>query len=109
MGQTGNIQPNGVMAYILIMVQMGQSFIFHTYIFGLGLLKIRTSRLSPRGRQRFLLAMSRADGSLRILNEPLLLEDGVSVADDLESSDAGSYYPFFLGGQNGGSKEESIQ
>jgi len=108
MGQTGNIQPNGVMAYILIMIQMGQSFIFHTYIFGLGLLKIRTSRLSPRGKQRFLLAMSRADGSLRILNEPLLYEDGPSGANEgPESSENGSYYPFFVGGS--GTKEESIQ
>jgi len=101
LGQTGNIQPRRAMAYLLIIVQMGQSFIFHTYIFGLGLLKIRTSRLSPSGRQRFLLAMSKARGSCRFLNEPFVSEDDISVCDDiLKSSEVGSYYPFSVGGLN---------
>jgi len=45
-GQTGNLEPRKAYAYLIIIIQMGNSFIFHTYIFGLGLLKIRTSRMS---------------------------------------------------------------
>jgi len=101
LGQTGNIQPRRAMAYFLIIIQMGQTFIFHTYIFGLGLLKIRTSRLTPSGKKRFLLALSKDNGSCRVLSEPLVDEDDIWTSDEvLKSSEVGSYYPFFVGGSN---------
>jgi len=57
-GLTGNMEPRTAPAYLLIIIQMGNSFIFHTYIFGLGLLKIRTNRMqSTRQKNQFFQAL----------------------------------------------------
>jgi len=57
-GLTGNLEPRTAPAYFLIIIQMGNSFIFHTYIFGLGLLKIRTNRMqSTRQKNHFFQAL----------------------------------------------------
>merc|ERR550534_39227 len=59
-GVSGNLEPRKAEAYLLIMIQMGHSFIFHTYIFGLGRLKIRMSRMSSaKRRSQFLFALTR--------------------------------------------------
>jgi len=65
-GQSGNVSPRKWSAYFLIMVQMAHSFLFHTYIFGLGLIKIRTNRLDVFGKnkgEKWLRAMGAAHGT----------------------------------------------
>jgi len=90
-GQSGNLEPRNASAYLLIMIQMGHSFIFHTYIFGLGLLKIRTSRMSSeKKRSQFLHALVRTlslstGGSPRLYGstESLLNSPGTHQGDEV--------------------------